>query len=127
MTAWPGTDARRATYQRGRWAEQAAVDYLQRQGLTLQDRNYHSPFGEIDIIMREHASLVFIEVRYRANETFCPAVETISRTKQQRIRTTAEHYLQQQRQAHKYDCRFDVITLSGPQQSPAYNWMRNAF
>ncbi len=127
MTAWPGTDARRARYQRGRWAEQAAVEYLQRQGLTLLGRNYHSPFGEIDIIMRERASLVFIEVRYRASETFCPAVETISRTKQQRIRTTAEHYLQQQRQADKHDCRFDVITLSGPEQKPAYNWMRNAF
>lgn len=135
MTAWFSTESRRATYQRGRRAEQAAIDYLRQQGLKLVCRNYRAPCGEIDIVMRDGTTLVFVEVRYRADEKFCRAIETIGNIKQSRLRATAEHYLQRQHlddASHDSDsasdnCRFDVITISGPDKILVYNWLANAF
>lgn len=127
MTARFSTESRRATYARGRRAELAAIDYLQQQDLELLHHNYRAPCGEIDIVMRDKQTLVFIEVRYRARETFCHAVETVGSIKQQRIRATAQHYLQQHRDYRNLDCRFDVILLRGPEQSPACDWLVNAF
>lgn len=127
MTAWFSTESRRATYARGRRAEQTAVDYLRQQGLELVCRNYRARGGEIDIVMRDQQTLVFIEVRYRANDTFCHAVETIGTIKQKRIRAAAQRYLQQHSNYHDQDCRFDVVTLRGTEQTPACDWLVNAF
>lgn len=127
MPAWPDTDKRRAIYQRGRLAEQRALEFLQAQGLELIARNYRAARGEIDIIMRDGKTLVFVEVRYRADETFCRASETIDRGKQQRLRSTGEYYLQQHAGTFTDDCRFDIIILTGPAEKTEYQWVRNAF
>lgn len=134
MTAWFSTESRRATYQRGCRAEQAAIEYLQQQGLELICRNYRAPCGEIDIVMRDSTALVFVEVRYRADERFCRAIETVGNVKQARLRATAEHYLQQRHPGSvgsnsdtDYDCRFDVITICGPEKVMVYDWLTNAF
>jgi putative endonuclease len=55
---------------RGREAEERACHHLLQQGLTLTERNYRSPFGEIDLVMQERDTLVFVEVRYRARGDF---------------------------------------------------------
>ncbi len=127
MAKWrPGTDRRQTSHQRGLDAEQHAAAYLQDQGLELITRNYHAPCGEIDIIMRDGAILVFVEVRHRAREHFCRATETIDAGKQQRLRATAEHYMQQHAVTADADCRFDVITLTGPMHNINYHWLTNA-
>lgn len=129
MTAWrPGPEQRRANFQHGREAEQQAVDYLQAHGLKLVARNYRAPCGEIDIIMQDGAMLVFVEVRYRANESFCRTEETIDPRKQQRLRATGEHYLQHHNTvAMEAGCRFDIIILTGPRDNMNCQWLTNAF
>lgn len=111
---------------RGREAEDAACAWLERQGLTLLARNYRSPRGEIDLVMRDGAGLVFVEVRYRARSDFGAPAETVDAAKQARLRATAEHYLQQTRGASRKPCRFDIVALDGsPRGEP--RWLRNAF
>lgn len=127
MPAWPGVDKRRAVYRRGRLAEQQALEYLQAQGLELIECNYRASCGEIDIIMRDGNTLVFVEVRYRTNENFCRASETIDHHKQQRLRATGEHFLQRYQGRHTGDCRFDIVTLVGPAERTKYHWISNAF
>ncbi|ADQ85416.1 YraN family protein [Methylovorus sp. MP688] len=105
----------------GTEAEERAAIYLQQHGLKLLARNYRSRFGEIDLIMRDGVSLVFIEVRMRKSERFGGAAASITPAKQKKLVLTAEHYLQQHGASV---CRFDAVLLD-----QAYNivWIRNAF
>jgi len=128
MARWrAGPEPQATSVCRGRLAEQRAAAYLQDRGLELIRRNYHAPCGEIDLIMRDGAILVFIEVRHRKNESFCRAEETIDHGKQQRLRATAEHYLQQHAGHGNHDCRFDVLTLTGSIEHERCLWVTNAF
>lgn len=104
-------------------AEQVAATYLKQQGLTLITRNYHCRFGEIDLIMRDGKTLVFVEVRMRSNASFGGAGTSITSSKQQKLTRTAEHYLQQHGSAA---CRFDVVLMTKP-STENIEWMRNAF
>ncbi len=113
--------------QRGQQAEQRARRYLCKQGLKPVTRNYRSPCGEIDLIMRERDTLVFVEVRYRSNEAFGLAAETVDWRKQQKLRRTAEHYLQSKKVGHDQPCRFDVVAISGFDKQTTINWYPNAF
>lgn len=104
-------------------AEQIAATYLQQQGLTLISSNYHCRFGEIDLIMRDGKTLVFVEVRMRSNASFGGAGMSITLSKQQKLTRTAEHYLQQHGSAA---CRFDVVLMTKP-SIENIEWLRNAF
>ncbi len=110
----------------GAIAEDMAVAYLEENNLILLTRNYHCRRGEIDLIMQDGNFLVFIEVRYRKNNHYGSAAESVTRQKQQRLLTTAEYFLQNEKQNADNACRFDVITLSG-QQNPQIEWIKNAF
>ena len=112
---------------RGRKAEELASARLQRQGLRLAARNYRSPFGEIDLVMQERDTLVFVEVRYRSNTTFGAPAETVDRRKQARLRATAEHYLQHTPRASKKACRFDIVAITGDGEDGNFCWLRNVF
>lgn len=127
MARWrAGPEPQATSVATGRQAEQRAAAYLQAQGLELIHRNYHAPCGEIDLIMRHGAILVFIEVRHRKSEAFCKAAETIGAGKQQRLRATAEHYLQRHAAGSDHDCRFDILTLTGPAENERCHWITNA-
>ena len=104
-------------------AEQIAATYLQQQGLALITSNYHCRFGEIDLIMREGKTLVFVEVRMRSNASFGGAGMSITPSKQHKLARTAEHYLQQH---GSVACRFDVILMTKPSTEDV-EWVRNAF
>ncbi|MHB8534413.1 MAG: YraN family protein [Sulfuricaulis sp.] len=112
---------------RGRKAEELASERLQRQGLRLAARNYRSPFGEIDLVMQERDTLVFVEVRYRSNTAFGAPAETVDRHKQGRLRATAEHYLQNTPRASKKACRFDIVAITGDGEDGNFQWLRNVF
>lgn len=105
----------------GAAAEQRAADHLARRGLKLVERNYRCRGGEIDLIMQDGATLVFVEVRARAPSRFGGAAESITRTKQARVILAARHYLAR----HGLDapCRFDVVLLDGGECA----WIRSAF
>ena len=115
-------------------AEQACASYLKKQGLKLLEQNFHCRFGEIDLVMLDHTILVFVEVRYRKNNHFGGALESITPSKQQKIRRSAEYYLQHKRL--QTPARFDVVAMSPAEQKSlfhrnrphyTFNWIQNAF
>ena len=111
------------TREQGMLAETIALKHLQKNGLKLVTKNYHCRGGEIDLIMRDDADLVFVEVRYRKSSAFGSPIETVTRQKQQRIILTAQHYLQQNPQlALCY--RFDIVGIS---DDIDIKWLKNAF
>ena len=117
-----------AHQRRGRDAEQMACAHLLKNGLTLEQRNYRSPYGEIDLIMREREALVFVEVRFRSSSRFGSPAETVDARKRAKLRATAEYYLQHVRRASNKPCRFDIVAISGNRPGdPTLHWLRNAF
>jgi len=108
----------------GAQAELWAAQHLQQQGLKPVAKNYRGRFGEIDLIMQDGASLVFIEVRLRRNADFGGAAASIDARKQQRIIRTAQQYLAGL--AHIPPCRFDVVLMDDV-QGHNVQWIKNAF
>ena len=120
-----------AHLQQGEDAEIACCRYLKSQGLKLIDKNFNSRFGEIDLIMLDKKMLVFVEVRFRKNDKFGGALESVTSSKQNKLRKTAEFYLQKNSQYE--NARFDVVSMSKNTQTSANNqpytfdWIVNAF
>lgn len=111
----------------GQHAEQAAADYLKKQGLSLVERNYRCRSGEIDLIMTDDTYLVFVEVRYRKHSGYGGAAASVDRRKQHKLLRAAQQWLQQ-RHAHNRLCRFDVVAVTpGSDGSLCCNWITNAF
>jgi len=113
--------------RQGRLAEDLACRFLQGRGLALVARNYSCRRGEIDLVMRDGACTVFVEVRYRGSARFGSAAETVDRRKQSRLIATAQHYLQRHRAAASAPCRFDVVAVSPGAPGPELQWIRDAF
>ena len=112
----------------GQQAEDAALDYLLDQGLTLLQRNYRCKGGEIDLVMKEGQTLVFVEVKHRSSERFGSPMEAIGRSKQRRLIVAAKYYLQAHKQCRQLMCRFDVVTSSRKAGGSAdIIWLPNAF
>ncbi len=111
----------------GRIAEDIAANYLAKQGLKLITRNFHSRFGEIDLIALQQDILVFIEVRYRKNERYLAVVETIDARKCRKLVATSEYYLLKHNAYQDYQCRYDVIAITGELDKPLIEWIKNAF
>jgi len=108
----------------GAQAERWAAEYLQQQGLKPVTQNYRSHFGEIDLIMQDGVTLVFIEVRQRSSTRFGGAAASIDRHKQQRLIRTAQHYLANLGRIPP--CRFDVVLMDDADGLNA-EWLKNAF
>ena len=121
-------EAAYGTRQRGAWAERLACGYLRQRGLTLLTRNFRARGGELDLVMREGDTLVFVEVRYRRGGAGPDAAESIDRRKRQRLLHAGARYLQQHapRDAPP-PCRFDVVAVSGGRECPAIRWLQGAF
>ncbi|WJW74831.1 YraN family protein [Thiohalobacter sp. IOR34] len=115
---------------RGRYAEDRALHYLQRHGLRLLARNFHCRGGEIDLIMQQGDSLIFVEVRYRSRSDYGSGLESVDRRKRERIRHCALHYLQRHPRLQERPMRFDVVAIAasdGPHEPARIDWIRNAF
>lgn len=113
--------------ERGKAAETQACRFLVNQGLELIARNYRCRSGEIDLIMRDGQSTVFVEVRYRGNTHFASGAETIDRRKQSKLSATAMHYLQSHPDAAAYPARFDVVAIDVKRGDGRLEWICNAF
>lgn len=116
-----------STVARGREYEAAAERYLQHQGLRTVTRNFRSPGGEIDLVMRDGGSLVFVEVRFRAQGALVSPLETITAKKQQRIVRTAAAFLQQQPASAALPCRFDALAVEAAGRELRFDWIKGAF
>lgn len=106
----------------GLQAEDLAANYLQQRGLTLVARNFRCPFGEIDLILKDGKTLVFVEVRMRSNKNFGGAAASIDARKQGKLVRTAQYYLAAL--SHLPPCRFDAVLLDSPDN---IEWVKNAF
>ena len=116
------------TKQLGQCSEATAANYLVNQGLVLKDKNFHSRQGEIDLIMRDHETWVFVEVKYRKSPHFGGSLEAVSHHKQQKIKQCTAFYLQQNGlNEYNTECRFDVVALQGDINHPQITWLKNAF
>jgi len=102
-----------------------ACDHLCRQGLKLQLRNYRCRSGEIDLIMRDGETLVFVEVRYRSHDRFGGAAASVDATKQHKLIRAAQTFLVEQRLNHA-PCRFDVVTVTPHDGVMRVDWIPNA-
>jgi putative endonuclease len=106
----------------GESAEDRAARFLDARGLAILARNYRTRFGEIDLVAREGATLVFVEVRRRrSSAAFGGAAASVDEPKRRRLQAAARHYLS--RLGSEPPCRFDVVTLQGEELA----WLRAAF
>jgi putative endonuclease len=102
-------------------AEEAAAKFLARRGVEILARNYRTRLGEIDLVAREGATLLFVEVRLRRDARYGGAAASIDGRKRLRIELAARHFLA--RLGREPACRFDVVTLDGDN----VEWLRGAF
>jgi putative endonuclease len=110
----------------GHQVESCACHYLESNGLRLVDKNFSCKIGEIDLIMRDGETLVFVEVRYRAKAKYGDSLASITRSKQNKIIRAAKYYLQQNDLYDKVPCRFDVIAVD-EQINNQVIWIKDAF
>ena len=116
-----------ARHDTGAAAESAAARYLTSQGLVLLDTNVRYRDGELDLVMRDGDTLVFVEVRYRASTDFGGAAASVTPTKQRRLIRAATRYLAAHPKYSVLPCRFDVIGAEGNPDAPQITWLRAAF
>lgn len=112
--------SRTAKQVEGQAAEDAALAYLQAQGLILLQRNFRCKGGEIDLILRQQDTLVFVEVRKRTDSRYGGAAASVTARKQARLILAAQVFLQRYRVPPA--CRFDVVAFDGDRLS----WIKNA-
>lgn len=111
----------------GKEAEQYAERYLSKQKLKLIERNYRCRMGEIDLIMLDQQTLVFVEVRKRSHREFGGAAASVSYQKQAKIIKTAQMFLSQYPQYQNKICRFDVIAYEYDSAPDKPLWYKDAF
>ena len=117
------------TRQLGGEIEAEVCQYLEHQGLTLVRKNYSCKLGEIDLIMIEKETLVFVEVRYRKNDIYGSGADTITYRKQRRIIRAAQMFILSNPNYTNANCRIDVASVQ-PSSNPMHNhisWIKNAF
>ena len=114
---------------RGRWGEALAAEFLRRKGYRIIASGWRCRFGELDLVAERGEFLCFIEVKLRGGERFGTGAEQVDRRKQERLRTTAELYLQQH--PSPLQPRFDVVEILAPQgmatKRPGIRQIENAF
>lgn len=104
--------------------ESTARDWLQSKGLHFIAANVHERGGEIDLIMREGNTTVFVEVRYRRSAQFGGAAASVNRSKQHKLLQTARLWLARHNGSFDtVDCRFDVLAFTGND----VEWFKDAF
>lgn len=108
---------------RGAAAEALAAAFLERRGLAVLERNYRCRLGEIDLIVRDGDTTVFVEVRQRASNAFGGAAASITSKKRMRLLRAARSYLSRLKSMPA--CRFDALLIEG--DPPRIEWIRDAF
>lgn len=101
-----------ARQQFGSWAESRAEDFLRRKGFTIIDRHVTSRYGEIDILAKDGATVVAVEVKARRNEKYGRAIEALTEIKFGRLTNTLHDLLEKSSFADG-PIRIDLITIEG--------------
>lgn len=100
---------------------------MRARGLRLLQRNFSSRFGEIDLIMEDRDTVVFVEVKYRRRTSHGSGADAVNIHKQGRISRTAAFFLAVNPARAEQFCRFDVISIDPEKEGRDITWIRNAF
>ena len=111
----------------GLLGEELALAHLTSHGLTLVTRNYRAKVGELDLVMLDRKTLVFVEVRCRSSKQYGGAAASITWKKQRRLARAAEHLLMKRAELRCYPARFDVIAITTGEPEAKVDWIKNAF
>ncbi len=109
---------RKSTELLGRWGEKRCEKFLKRKGLKTLTRNFYCKTGEIDLIMVDtNRTLVFVEVKTRANEDFSTSESAVTKAKKTRMLRTARYFLATN-DIEDRPFRFDVVTIVLGEKGP---------
>ncbi len=114
-----------AHLEHGKEAELLARRHLEQQGLRLLAQNWSCKRGELDLVMLDGDTVVFVEVRYRKNTQWGGALDSIDGRKRQKLIFAAQYFLQRESRWADSPCRFDVVAIDSSLDQ--LNWMQNAF
>ena len=114
----------------GKIGEQMVADFLKSKGYLITAQNYHSRFGEIDIVAESREYVLFVEVKTRRKDSMTTPSEAVDKKKQKKIVLTAYDFLSKLRLSINY--RFDVAEvtyeITGDGELKAnLNYIKNAF
>ncbi len=112
--------------QTGKLGEDIAIDYLEKEGYRIVERNYRCVFGEIDIVARDGKVLVFVEVRSRRSAKYGYPQESIGLNKRKKISKIALNYLKE-KQLLGCHARFDVVAVKMLPECYKVELIKNAF
>lgn len=112
---------------KGKQWEHRAETWLAQRGLVSLARNFNCRLGELDLVMRDGDTTVFVEVRYRGPGSRATALETVTRQKQLRVCRAAGIFLGQNPHLASGACRFDVVAFEPGATGNRVRWVRNAF
>jgi putative endonuclease len=107
--------------------ERAASAFLQRRGLAAIAANARYRDGELDLVMRDGETLVFVEVRHRRSAGHGGGAASVDASKRRRLVRAAQRFLLEHPQFAERPCRFDVVEAAGDPDAPRLNWLRDAF
>jgi putative endonuclease len=114
-----------STLTLGRKGEDLAASYLQRKGFRILARNFRTRLGEIDLVCRDKATVVFVEVKTRLSDDYADPADSVTARKRVKLRRLAELYLVT-RHLEGSDARFDVLGITlGPR--PQFEHLVGAF
>ena len=110
----------------GKWGEDVAATYLERQGYTIMERDWKSGHRDLDIVALDGNTVVFVEVKTRSNRMFTDPEIAVDYQKIRHLQQAANHYIKYRHINH--DIRFDIITVVGTMNdSPAIDHIKDAF
>ena len=126
---WPTRRAEpgASTRSRGASVEAAAQAHLLRAGLEPVAANAGYRVGELDLVMRDGSTLVFVEVRYRADDRYGGGAASITASKRRKLVRAASLFLASHPRWSDTSCRFDVVDACGDVDAPVLTWIRDAF
>src|SRR5579871_2404365 len=110
----------------GKMGEDLAVRELERRGYAILARRYRRRGGELDIVARDGATLVFVEVKTRDGDAFGTGAEAVTALKQRRMTQLALDYMMRHR-LNGVPCRFDVVSIRVAAGAPSIEVVQNAF
>ena len=113
--------------QSGAQWEKSAEIFLCSHGLKILRKNFSSRFGEIDLIMEDGTTIVFVEVKYRKSNQHGSGADAVTFQKQRKISQTAAWYLALNPHRAEQFCRFDVISIDTQQGNQGISWIKGAF
>lgn len=116
------------TQTAGYFWENEVAGYLRRHGLSIVTSGYRCRLGEIDLVCRDGATLVIVEVRARASRCFGGAAASVDFRKRRKIVQATRHYLMCHPEASDVAVRFDVVAIDDTRaERPKLTWIKNAF